>query len=245
MSKKFEIQKELTVPVSVEDVWRAVATPEGQAGWSPDPYAISADHTIEENPPSRLLVRTPTEPNGSYHEFEYLIASPDTDTKLTFIHRGDLGDDWYADFDYAELTGYGWDMYLHTLKQYLTYFTGRSAVFVTAQAPEPANTHAAWIQLEQALGLTEGSSNLNVGDAVRLTPQGLPVIEGVVDYIQPGEDFLAVRAADGLYRFHSLERMGMPIAIGHYLYTDGDANTEVDRRDIEQAWQNWLTKLFA
>ena len=53
-----------------------------------------------------------------------------------------------------------------------------------------------------------------MGDAVRLTPKGLPVIDGVIDYVQPGEDFLAVRTADGLYRFHSLERIGVSIAVG-------------------------------
>lgn len=244
MSNRFEIQKELTVPASAESVWHAVATKEGQAGWSPDPYAVEEGHTTEEEPPSRLLVRTPTAPDGSYHEFEYLISAIDATTKLTFIHRGDLGDDWEADFDYAEITGYGWDMYLHTLEQYLTYFSGRSAIFVTGQAPEHANTHAAWVQLEQALGLPRVSSSLKVGDAVRLTPEGLPVIDGVIDYIQPGEDFLAVQTADGLYRFHSLERIGMSIAIGHYFYAERGANIDADRSDIEQAWQDWLTRLF-
>lgn len=121
-------------------MWHAVATKQGQAGWSPDPYAVEEGHTTEEEPPSRILVRTPTAPNGSYHEFEYLIASIDMGTQLTFIHRGDLGDDWAADFDYAEITGYDWDMYLHTLEQYLAHFIGRPAIFVIAQAPENANS---------------------------------------------------------------------------------------------------------
>src|SRR5699024_4356766 len=112
-----------------------------------------------------------------------------------------------------------------TLEQYLTHFSDRSAVFVTGQAPEYANTHEAWVMLERALGLQVDSLSMNVGDPIRLTPEGLPVIEGIVDYVEPGEDFLAVRTDDALYRFHSLERMGMPIAFGHYLYTsNGDTD---------------------
>lgn len=245
MSNHFEICKEILLPASPEQVWHAVATADGQAGWSPDPYAAEQGHSVEETPPSRLVVRTPTEPNGAFHEFEYLIESRDDGTTLKFTHSGFLGEDWEADFDYAELTGYGWDMYLHTLQQYMTHFPGRSAIFVTGQAPEHAHTHEAWVTLERALGLPDGSTSLKVGDPVRLTPEGLPVLEGVIDYVEPGEDFLAIRSSDGLYRFHSLELMGMPIAIGHYIYSvNDDADASADREAIEQAWDTWLENTF-
>ena len=243
MSNHFEIRKEMLVPASPEKVWHAVATREGQAGWSPDPYATGEDQTIEEEPPVRMTVRTPTDPNGAFHQFDYLIEPGDNGTRLLFIHSGDLGNDWAADFDYAELTSYGWNLYMHTLEQYLTHFSDRSAVFVTGQAPEYANTHEAWVMLERALGLQVDSLSMNVGDPIRLTPEGLPVIEGIVDYVEPGEDFLAVRTDDALYRFHSLERMGMPIAFGHYLYTS-NGDTDVDREATEQAWKTWLTSVF-
>lgn len=245
MSNQFEIRKEIAVPATVDQVWRAVATPEGQAGWSPDPYASTDGQIVVEEPHSRFSVRTPTESNGAFHQFEYLIDVNDDGTTLTFIHGGDLGDDWQADFDYAELTSYGWDLYMHTLQQYLTYFPGRQAVFVTGQAPERANTREAWLKLTDALGLSDGTAALSVGDTVRLTPKGLPAIDGVIDYVQSGEDFLAVRAHDGLYRFHSLERMGMPIAFGHYLYaTSDDAGLDLARSALEQKWQFWLEKLY-
>jgi hypothetical protein len=48
-----------------------------------------------------------------------------------------------------------------------------------------------------------------------------------------------LRTGDGLYRFHSLAIMGMPIAVGHYIYTD------IDRDSAGQAWQSWLDRLFA
>ena len=120
----------------------------------------------------------------------------------------------------------------------MTHFSGRPAIFVTAQAPDHANTHQAWTQLEEALGLPDGASARAVGDEVRVVPTGLPTIEGAVDYVEPGEDFLAVRSRRGLYWFHSLERIGMSIAIGHYLYLDDDETAhDQDRHDLEQQWK--------
>ena len=206
----------------------------------------SSDLNIVEEPPSRFVARTPEEANGAFHSFEYQIQPVDDGSSLTFIHSGDLGDDWQADFDYAEITGYGWNLYMHTLQQYLTHFAGRPAIYVAAQAPEHANTHEAWQQLEQALGLLDGSGHLKVGDEIRLIPSGLPVIEGIVDYVESGEDFLAVRTRDGLYRFHSLERIGMTIAIGHYRYGSMTEPLKKNQRLAEeQAWQSWLQNVFA
>ena len=237
MTNRFEIRREVVLPATPEQVWRAIATPEGQAAWSPDPYASPEGLLIDSDPPTRLEVRTPEAPNGAFHAFEYLVeARDDSTTVLRFVHSGFLGDDWDAEFDYGELTARGWDMYLHTLAQYLEYFPDRPATYVEAQAPPTATTADAWAELEKALGLPRRAE---LGDEVRLTPDGLPPIEGVVDYVEPGDDFLAVRAADGLYRFHSMERMDMPIAIGHYLYTD------VDREAVQTAWSDWLTRVFA
>lgn len=232
----FEIRRAVELEATPEQVWQAIATPEGQAGWSPDPYGSQDDFLIDREPPTRLVVQTPEEPNGAFHVFEYVIEPLDARATLRFVHRGFLGDDWDAAFNFEELTGYGWDLYLHTLAQYLKYFAGRPATYVEAQAPPAASTHEAWRTLEQALGLA-GPATL--GETVRLAPDGLPLIEGVVDYVQPGEDFLAVRADDGLYRFHSLEPMGMAIAIGHYIYAD------IDREATAKAWESWLARLFA
>jgi hypothetical protein len=237
VSNSFEIHKTVVLEATPEQVWQAIATPEGQAAWSPDPYASHDGLLVDRDPPTRLEVRTPEAPNGAFHAFEYILEARDgSTTVLRFVHSGFLGDDWDAEFDYEELTGYGWDLYLHTLAQYLRYFPGRAATYVEAQAPPAAATEQAWSVLEKGLGLT---GPVELGEPVRLTPEGLPPIDGVVDYVQPGEDFLAVRTSDGLYRFHSLARMGMPIAVGHYIYTgiDGDG--------ARKAWQAWLDRLFS
>lgn len=110
MTNTFEIRKELELPATPEQVWHAIATREGQAGWSPDPYTEKAGNSVIEEPPSRFVVRTPTEPNGAFHNFEYVIDLRDDGSTLTFIHSGDLGEDWQGQYDYAEITGYGWNL---------------------------------------------------------------------------------------------------------------------------------------
>ena len=59
MAQTFETRKELELPIAPEHVWQVIATPEGQAGWSPDPYAESPGDTVVEEYPSRFVVRTP------------------------------------------------------------------------------------------------------------------------------------------------------------------------------------------
>ncbi|GAB3063332.1 SRPBCC family protein [Sediminivirga luteola] len=237
MSKEFKIHKEVVLEGTPEQVWHAVATPEGQAAWSPDPYGSLEGMHVERQEPRRFAVRTPEAENGAVHVFEYLVEARDSSTTvLTFVHSGYLGHDWDAEFDYGELTGHGWDMYLHTLSQYIKHFAGRPAAFVVAEGPAVSATPEAWKTLENALGV-EGP--VEVGQHLRLTPEGLPVLDGVVDYAQPGADFIGLRTDDGLYRFHERSVMGLPIAVGHYIYRD------IDREGTEKAWKEWLDGLFA
>ena len=46
---------------------------------------------------------------------------------------------------------------------------------------------------------------------MRLTPDGLAPIEGVVDYLHP--NFLGIRTADAFYRFLGRNAFGAPVGI--------------------------------
>jgi hypothetical protein len=73
---------------------------------------------------------------------------------------------------------------------------------------------------------------------VRLTPEGLPPIEGLVDYAVPGfRELLWVRGSDGLYRFQG---EGDQIVVGHHIFADG-----VNGEEAGKAWEDWLTRMFA
>lgn len=241
MPREFELHKEIELAATPEQVWEAIATGPGLACWfmpmdiEPREDGTSPAGTVLAwEPGKRLAIRTPEAPDGTTQAFEYLLeARAGGSTVLRFVHSGFLGDDWGD--EYESTTGKGWDMYLHTLAQYLTHFPGRTATYVEAEAPPASAAADAWPVLIAGLGLPEPVAT---GNRVRLTPNGLPPLDGVVDY--QTANFLGVRTADGLYRFHGRAALGMPIAVGHHIYT-GD----VDRERVASSWRSWLNRLFA
>jgi uncharacterized protein YndB with AHSA1/START domain len=251
MSREFELHKKVEFDASPEQVWEAIATGPGISSWFMGPHDIdprvggtisltigdfSEQATITAwDPPKRLAYRGEAGADGSFHAMEYLIEGrAGGSTVLRFVHSGFLGDDWGA--EYEDMTSHGWDRYLHTLAQYLTHFPGRPGTFVYAEGPAVAEGRDAWAVLTAGLGLPGPVGN---GDRVRLTPQGLAPIEGVVYYAVPGyREFLGVRGSDGLYRFHG--GGGHQINVGHHLFAEG-----VRASDAAEAWQGWLDRVFS
>ncbi|MGC9667806.1 SRPBCC family protein [Planosporangium sp. 12N6] len=245
MAKEFELRKEIALDATPEQVWDAIATGPGITSWfmthEVEPgeggkVVLSVgDFTAESvvtgwDPPRRFEVRGGAD--GTGQAFEYLIEGREGgSTVLRFVQSGFAGDDWETEY---EAMSHGWDMYFHTLAQYLTYFPGRTATYVLAEGPPGSAGERAWQVLLGDLGLTGAVAP---GDPVRVTPDGLPPLDGVVDYTGP--TFLGVRTADGLYRFHGRAMIGMPLAVGHHVFAD------VDRREAEEAWRTWLHGLFA
>jgi hypothetical protein len=213
VSRPFEIRREVVLPASPEEVWRAIATPEGQAGWfmtGPDPEEAGAE--IDANPPQRLEQRFGTQ------AIEYVLeAVSGGTTVLRFVHSGMAEDDWGDEFE--TMTGFGWDLYLFTLGEYLRHFPGRPAVYVEAEAP---HTPDAWKRILAALG--------DPGEADPVEILGVP---GVVD--KRTDHYLGVRTADSLVRFHERSLIGMPVAVGHHDYRPG-----VDVRATTAEWTRWF-----
>src|SRR6266540_2801989 len=96
-------------------------------------------------------------------------------------------------------------------------------------------TVTAWEIFHAGLGLP---GPVQVGDRVRLMPEGLPQLEGEVDWLS--RDFLGVRTADGIYRFMHISVFGGPTGVGHHIFVDG-----FDQAETERAWGAWLNGLFA
>jgi hypothetical protein len=213
VSRPFEIRREVVLPASPEEVWRAIATPEGQAGWfmtGPDPEEAGAE--IDEDPPNRLAIRLGTQ------AMEYVVEARDgSSTVLRFVHSGIAEDDWGDEFE--TMTGFGWDLYLFTLGEYMRHFPGRPAVYVEAEGP---HTPDAWKRVLAAFG------DPAEGDAVEVL--GAP---GLVD--KRTDHYLGIRTADALIRFHERSLLGMPIAVGHHDYTPG-----VDAEAKGAEWARWL-----
>jgi uncharacterized protein YndB with AHSA1/START domain len=234
MGKPFEIRKEIPVDATLEQVWEAIATGPGLTAWFM-PMEIDPDSSMVTSwePGRRLGIRTPSEPDGSFQAFDYRIETGGSGgTVLRFAHSGFTSDDWGDEYDV--MTSAGWDMYFHTLRQYLAHFAGRPAVYLEAEAPPASAKPEAWPRLITALGLTEP---VEVGAAVRFDLPGVGAVEGVVNYATPS--FVGLRAPLALIRFHGRARIGMPVAVSQHTYV-----TTFDTASAQRGWEAWLAGVF-
>jgi uncharacterized protein YndB with AHSA1/START domain len=250
MTHNFELRKEITLDATPEQVWDAIASGPGIDSWFMGRNEIEpreggagrltmGGHTSTSTvtawePQRRLAYRSDVADDGTFMAMEYLVEGRDqSSTVLRLVQSGVLGGDWETEY---EAMNEGWDMYLHTLAQYLRYFRQRTATaVVTAMRPQAGEGEQVWATLKRELGL---SATIADGDRVRLAPAGLPAIEGVVDYAGL-PTFLGVRTDDGLYRFiHSGSSRGNVLVVGHHVFSD-----DVDEKTTETAWQTWLNEL--
>jgi len=247
MAHPFELSNEIEVEATPEEVWEAITTGPGMDAWFMGKNEVTPgeggkvrtelpgfgfEGTITTwEPPTRLAERSPEGEDGSLHAFEYLIEGRGKgSTVVRWVHSGFLGDNWEAEY---EGLSEGDPMYFDKLAKYLTYFRGRTATPVNVFGPHVGDREKAWEVFRRGLGLP---GPVALGDRVRLTPEGLPPLEGVVDYLSPS--FLGVRTDDGLYRF--MHTFDASAGLGHHIFVDG-----LDQQETEQAWASWLTKLFA
>ncbi|MCT9933045.1 SRPBCC domain-containing protein [Planotetraspora sp. A-T 1434] len=249
MGRAFELRKEVELEASPEQVWEAIATGPGVDSWfmgrnvvEPGEGGIvrltlggqSQENTVTAWEPGKRLAHRGAEPDdGSFMAIEYLLEGRDGGgTVLRMVQSGVLGDDWETEYEAMKT---GWDMYLHKLVQYLTYFPGRSATPVFAIRQQGTDPERAWEAFTRELGL---SGTVAEGDKARITLDGSdPVggeVEGVVDYVDH-PIFLGVRTPDALYRFiHSGPARGNVVVLGHHLFFDAD------QHKAEASWQSWL-----
>lgn len=230
-------RKEIDLPATPEQVWEAITTRCGLAGWLWDQEPMLPELTPAAwEPPRRLRIELPAGPAGSTQALEYVIEGLEGGrARLRFVHSGFLSQSWEGELDFEELTGHGWDMYLHTLAEYLAHFQDRTATYVTANGPPASAEDRAWPVLLASLGLGEGVSG---GEPARVAVEELPAIEGVVDYVGPTS--LGMRTHDALYRFLGRSALGMPIAVGHHLFAE-DVNADRE----QDAWRSWLARVVA
>ncbi|HEX6332194.1 MAG TPA: SRPBCC domain-containing protein [Actinomycetota bacterium] len=249
MGKPFELEHEIEVDATPEEVWEAIATGPGVDAWFMGRNEIEPREGgttrmklwgggIEEatvtawEPPTRFANRTPEGPDGAFHAFEYLVEGREKgSTVVRWVHSGFLGENWEAEY---EGLSEGDPMYFDKLRVYLTHFRGRTATPVNVFGPVVPDRDQAWQTYHRGLGLP-GPASLN--DEVHLTPAGLPELRGVVDWVS--RDFLGVRTDDGIYRFMHISVFGGPTGVGHHLFAPG-----LDQAEAERAWTDWLNGLF-
>jgi uncharacterized protein YndB with AHSA1/START domain len=247
MAHPFEVRKEIETEATPEEVWEAIATGPGLDAWfmgrnEVEPgeggkvrmilpaWTLEATVTVWD-PPKRLVTDTGKDEDGRLMVFEYLIEGREGgSTILRFVHSGFLpGDDWETEYEALKR---GDPMYIQKLAEYLKYFRNRTATPIDVYGPQVPDREQAWARIRSGLGLPSAIAD---GDQVRLTPDGLPTMEGVVDYVSP--ETLGVRTSEGLYRF--IYGLGGTVVLGHHIYAD------VDQQATERAWQTWLERTLA
>jgi uncharacterized protein YndB with AHSA1/START domain len=245
MSHEFELTHDINLDATPEQVWAAIATGPGIDSWfmgrnEVEPReggsatmsmpGFTSESTVTAWEPGRhFAYRSPTEEDGSFMAFEYLIEGRDGgSTALRLVHSGILTGDWETEYDALRK---GNPLYLRTLAQYLKHFPGRTAVPVTVFGPQQADQDKVWAAVTNAVGLTKDVSE---GDEVHFTVGGQQV-DGVVDTVlEPS--FLGLRTDDALLRF--VGRGGV-VLTGHHIFAG------VSQATVEQTWSEWLAAVLA
>jgi uncharacterized protein YndB with AHSA1/START domain len=246
MPHPFELRMEVEVDATPDQIWEAIATGAGLDGWyiatgnAVEPRVggtvrigfggdAAGEHPVTVwDPPRHFAHRGEPGPDGTFHAMEYVIeARAGGTTIVRMVHSGFLADYWEAEYDALNEGDY---MYLRQMAEYVTHFRGRPVTFITDIRPTEKDRGLQI--LRAALGITDA---VKEGDSVRFSVEGLPSIDGVVDFVSPS--ILGIRTSDALYRFSF--QMGV-VYIGHRIFGNG-----VDEAAATAAWQGWLDRSFA
>ena len=245
MTHPFEVRGEVAVNATPEQVWEALASGPAMDGWwmganELEPRLGGAlrttlpGFTIEStittwDPPHRFANTSPEQPDGRLMTFAFEIEGRSGGaTTIRFVHSGFLpGDDWEQEYEALKI---GDPAYVFKLAEYVEHFLGRTAVPVSVWGPQ-VDAERAWAAYTGALGV---STRPIVGQPAHFRADGLPDLDGVIDYVS--QDFIGLRTADGMYRF--IHGMGTT-ALGHHIFQP------VDPAATAAAWQAWLDRTFA
>ncbi|MGC7098519.1 SRPBCC family protein [Amycolatopsis lurida] len=244
MSEERRLEKEISFDATPEQVWAAISSGPGMSIWfvphelGPDGEGeadfgggnTQAGQVLAREEGKRIVYGTADSPGA----LEFLVEGRENGgTVLRFTQSGFFdGDDWSAEYDSFDR---GWNLFFHNLAQYFRYYGGLPATTLVTGSTTALEPDEVWAKFRAALGVDPAVAP---GDRVRLTPDGLPPIEGEVDYFVRG--VFGVRAPEGLHRFQGLgaESGGMVNTI-HYYY-----GAAPDRDATTAAWQRWLLELF-
>ncbi|MEO3812301.1 SRPBCC domain-containing protein [Sphaerisporangium sp. B11E5] len=246
VAHEFRLSKEIELDATPEQIWDAIATGPGIDAWFMGRTELEGavggtlGHTIAGHTATAEI--TAWEPGHRFaHEggsgdfftaIEYIIeAREGGSTVLRLVQSGILGDNWETEFEAMQE---GWDMYLHTLAQYLTHFHPRPATVVTAIRPGVPPRPDLWPTLLAALSVT---TPVTEGAPARFSIAGTSV-EGTVDY-DGLPTVLGIRTQDALLRFlHSGPDRGNVLVLGHHLFNTPDPDK------AHETWNTWLTHLL-
>jgi uncharacterized protein YndB with AHSA1/START domain len=259
------VHLEIEVPGTPEQVWQAIATSAGLAGWifptdiepreggamviHRAPYGGDAPATVSAwDPPRRFAYE---EPMGAAEAApwatEFLVEARVGGTCLVRLVSGfhEHGEQWEQ---LVEGAGEGWKGALLTLRAYLTHFAGQpvARLDATGNTGEPlANRAKVSAALLGALGLT----GLAGGDSFK-APGDAPPLAGVVETASvfgelSGHGVLlhTTQPAPGLFEISTFTMDGETVTVNVSGRLYGAGVDKIAGRD-EPRWNAWLQERF-
>lgn len=246
MPHEFEVNEEITLDATPEQVWEAIATGPGIDSWfmghseiEPGEGGATSFSMFGQTEPGRVTAWEPgrrfayrsDEKNGEFMAFEYLLEGREGgSTVLRFAHHGFLGDDgWEEQYDALKV---GDRKYLEKLAAYVKHFPGRTAVHnLFLPGPQVPDASRALRAFTAAFDLSE----LKEGAEAR-TRVGPSSAQGTVTHADE-RGCLIVQTTDGIYML--MHGMGAVFVAFHCF------NPALNPAEIDEAWQSWLEKTFA
>jgi hypothetical protein len=234
---EFDCSREVVLPAPPANVWHAVATTEGNAAWLfPNPIDPDGAGAKAFEPPKHFAVRQ--EQGDWFNDLQFVIEDRgDGTSSLRYAHSGVFPDDLFETQN--EAIQQHTDFYLHTLGAYLAHFYGRPPTYIGdapqgIQGPPSSAAPDGFSRLKRALGL---AADVKENDHVRLAPEGLEPIDGVVDYVRG--NFMEIRTDDALYCLFGRNAFGGPVAVSIHSFNGGDA------QETKASWERWLATALA
>lgn len=266
------VEMELIVPGTPEQVWQAMATGNGNAGWfvkaEIEPKeggamrfdfggdAISRGSVTAWEPPARF----------AYEERDWAPGAPPVATEITITPRAggrsvvrmvhslfSTSDEWDDQMEGFEK---GWPGFFALLRIYLTHFAGAPAASFMAMQPAGTGALPAWSRLCDTLGL----SGASVGER-RTCSSGPESWTGIVEHVHQDHQqrWMIVRTtepSDGVVLAGTHQNAASPsdletaigksvgtnVSVCRYFY-GGDAAAR--STESEARWRAWLSETFA
>lgn len=247
-----EIEMEIEVPGTPEEVWRAIATGPGISSWyvphvvdereggsavasfGPGPEMQQPGRVAAWDPPHRVVFDGGEGASGL--AFEWTIESRAGGRCVVRLVNTGFGSGGEWDDQYDAMTD-GWRMFLLNLRLHLEHFAGRTATASLPMAMWQGPPADAWTTLTSDLGIPPSPS---VGDRVAIAATDRPRLAGTVVDTAPHRVSLILTEPAAGTGFITVEGTGEAVAVSIWTYLYG-AERESIASNVEQSWGAWLT----
>jgi uncharacterized protein YndB with AHSA1/START domain len=256
--------REVEIEATPEQVWQAIATGTGNAGWlfsaeiderrggsmliHRAPYGGDAPATITAyEPPRRFAYEEQAGPGMPASATEFLVEGRAGGTTVVRVVTGfyEGGEGWEA---MVEGAGEGWQGALQILRLYVPNFLGRPVVNVgaTGDTGQPLDDRS---KLSAELLGAMGLIGLKAGDRFRGPDDAPPlagVVEGAEEPLSPDDHGCLIRTdapGPGIFEVSTFSMNGQTVTVNVVGRIYGDGGAAIATRE-ESRWADWLKDHF-